>query len=542
MALSLIAPLAAGITGAGSGTAEIYARGTTTPVYAYSDPDGNTVLAKIVPLDANGGAEAYAAEPVFVRVRSSLGVVVREFTLVTGDNDLDVESASFTGLLGTGSQGAGGVTDLNTVLTRWIASAGTTDFKILRTGLTTPQTLQAAFAAVTASNLPLFNVVNYGAAGDAVTVCDTAFKAAHDAAVAAGGGIIFVPGGSFILGSAFAITSPKVSMMGAGPAASVIVSGIASGVAVTYNGAAGSYCGPFIRDIKIAAFSSGANVTPLQVVSTPGIVLQNVQVTGFALAVDIRSRALVVGCDWSVPTSAVAGDYVAKFTSNAADTLILGGSFTQARATNTGAISLGVNNLAVIGALVDISALSGAGYGVDVSAANCKVYGCDFLTGVAATYAIRVNADVSFTENDNTYAGSGKQAFLATALTATTRVLRGSRTQRYTTQNSAVVNTVTATLDPDYEFNQIVATSSSGVPVIQVAYSAFANTVHQGMRLIVQIDNQSANSVAVTLSTGFTGPAITSIATTKRRIFEFLYVGTPTSGSFRLVGGAPADM
>lgn len=545
MALTLIAPLAGGINGAASGTAEIYARGTTTPIYVYSDPDGDHVLGKSLALDANGGVEAYAAEPVFVRVRSSLGVVVREFTTVTGDNDVDVESPSFTGLLDTGSQGAGGVTDLKTVLDRWVASAGTLDFKVLRTGLTTPQTLQDAFSSVSVSNLPLFNVVNYGAAGDGATVCDTAFKAAHDAAVAAGGGIVYVPGGTFLLGSAFAITSSKVSMMGAGPRASIITSGLAAGVAVTVNAGAATPCGNFIQDVQLVALSSGANVTPLQVVSTPGLLLRNVLVSGFALAADIQSRCLIMGCDWTVPSSATAGDYVAKFSSNAADTLVLGGRFVQSRATNTGGLSLAVNNIAVMGALVDISAASGAAYGIDVTAANCKVEGCDLLTGAAASYAIRVNADVSFTETDNSFAGSGKQAQLSTSLSNTTRVTRGSRIGRYKTQSGAVTNTVVFTLDNDYEVNEIIATSSSGTPVISMITATPPNVVHNGARMLVRVENQSANTIQYQIgNASMLAPTLSgsAIGVGKRRILEFVFVGNPNTGVWQMVGAIPADM
>lgn len=532
---TLIAPLASGITGAASGTAEFYERGTNTPLYVYSDDAATVVLGKTVTLDANGGVTAYATKPALVRVRNSSGVVVREFTAVTGDNDVDVASPSFTGLLATGSQGAGGLVDLNTVLNRWYASAKTLDFKVLRTGLTTPQTLQDAFAAVASSNQPFFNVANYGASGDGVTVNDAAFKAAHDAAVAAGGGIILVPGGSFILGAAFSITSQKVSMWGFGAKASVIVSGLAAGVAVTVNAGAATFGGASIQDLTVTAFSSGANVTPLQVVSTPGLLLRNVCISGFALAADIQSRVVLAGCDWTTPNSATAGDYVAKFSSNASDSLVLGGSYTQSRATNTGGLSLGVNNIAVVGAKVDISALSGAGYGVDAGAANCKVESCDLITGVAATYAMRVNGDFSFTENNNSFAGSGRPCLLSSSLSSTTRVVRGSRPQKFVTQNASVTGTTTVTLDPDFEIQEVIITASASTPVLQFTASP-SNLVHHGMRLIVLVNNTSANTVSLAYGgTGFLGAPYPTISTNTKRMFEFIYRGPPN-----LAGGSSA--
>jgi hypothetical protein len=539
---TLIAPLAAGINGAASGTAEFYERGTTTPVNVYSNADATAVIGQSATLDANGGLEAYATVPLFIRVRSSAGAVVRQFTTVTGDSDVDVSSPSFTGLLPSGSQGAGGVVDLNSVLDKWFTSAGTTDFKILRTGQTTPQSMVSAFASVAASNQPFFIVTSYGAVGDGATINDAAFKAAHDAAVAAGGGIVVVPAGTYVLGLAFSITSQKVSMWGYGAKVSIISSGIAAGVAVTVNAGAATFGGAAIQDLAITAFSSGANVTPLQVVSTPGLLLRNVSISGFALAADIQSRVTLHGCDFTVPSSATAGDYVAKFTSNAADSVVLGGSFTQSRPTNTGGLSLGVNNILVLGAKVDISAITpGAGYGVDVGAANCKVESCDLITGVAATYAMRVNGDFSFTENDNSFAGSGRQCFLANALTATTRVWRGSRAGRTNTVTGIVTGAgVTVTLDADTETHFLqVDTSSGGGPHVTLQATPAANTTQQGARLHVYIKNNTVNSITLDLGAGFdavVGFASLAGSAGKTAHFIFIYFGTTAAGTFHIFG------
>ncbi len=537
MALTLIAPLASGVNGAGSGTAEFYARGTTTRINVYSDPDGAAVIGNSATLDSNGGVEAYADEPVFVRVRSSLGVVVREFTVVVADNAIDCESASFTGLLPSGSQGAGGVVDEKTLLDRWYASAGTTDFKVLRQGQTAPQTLVSALASVSSSNQPLFNVVTYGADSTGVIAADAAFKAAHDAAVAAGGGVILVPGGTFTLGSAFSITSQKVSMMGFGAKATLIQSGVASGVAITVNAGASTYSGSFIQDLTIAAFSSGANVAPIQVVSTPGLLLRNVCISGFALAADFQSRVILHGCDFTVPSSATAGDYVAKFSSNAADSLIVGGTYKQSRATNTGALSLGVNNIAVVGSVVDISAITpGAGYGVDVGAANCKVESSDLITGASATYAMRVNGDFSFHENDNTFAGSGRLHYLSTSLNKLTRVVLGSRNNRCATQNVSITGTTFVTLDPSYKFHYVVITAAASTPHIQVIFSP-VNSVHTGHELVVFFENQSlqvvtfdpsAYNAGVNYGNVGTGSVTITSASGIIRSFSYVFLG-PTS-------------
>lgn len=541
---TLVAPLAAGVNGADSGTAEFYRRGTTTPVMVYSDPDGVIPLGKTAPLDANGGAVAYANESVLVRVRSSLQLVVREFTLVADDIAQDVRSASFTGTLPSGSQGAGGKVDERTVLDRWLASGGALDWKIRRFGVSYDETLITAFNAVSATNAPLFNVRSYGAVGDGVTNDYNAFVATYAAAVAFGGGIIFVPAGNYLLGSAFSITSQRVSMMGVGAQASIITSGIAAGIAVTINASASSFSGLAVQDLQIVALSSGANVTPLQIVSTPGVLLRNVRVSGFALAVDIRSRVVLHNCDFTVPSSATVGDYVLAFTSNAADSTIQGGTFTQSRATNTGGVHVSVANVVIHGAKVDLSALTAAAYGIDIdTASGTKVIGCNLITGVAATYGIRVNANVSFYENHNVWSGSGKTIFLATALTQATHIFRGSRIGRTNAVTQAAGNFA---VNPDYEINELTCNGGGNYNMTATG----ANKIHDGARLVLRIvagtpaPTITMDTIAGAATGAYSLPAIGAFGGAFFiRQYEFVWAGTPggaTSG-WRMVGATPTD-
>lgn len=540
---TLIAPLVSGIVGGGSGTAEFYRRGTTTPVIVYADADASAAVGKTVTLDANGGYELYADESVFVRVRSSLGVVVREFTVVHADAAVDVESTSFTGTLPSGSQGAGGRVDLQTVLDRWRTSAGTLDFEILRTGHTTAESLTEAFDNVSSSNAPLFNVRTYGAVGDGTTDDYAAFVLCRDAAVAFGGGIIFVPGGNYLLSSAFAITSQKVSMLGVGAQASIITSGLSAGVAITINAGASTFSGISIRDLQITNAIGGANVTPLQIVSTPGVLLQDVMIKQHALAVDIRSRVFLHHCDFTVPSSATAGDYVLALTSNAADSVILGGTFTNSKVANTGGIHVSVANVLIQGAKVDISALTGAGYGIEIdTASGTRVLGCDLITGVAATYGIRVNADVSLVESHNIWSGSGGVIFLATALLKGTQVRRGSREERYKVLTTIAAMPATLTVDTDYEINEVTCTASGA---LTIGTATPANVVHNGMRLLLRIINTSGGNVTFTYTSGVnlkftidaasTLTAAATLATAVTRNVELMYTGTPATGQWFVV-------
>lgn len=545
---TLVAPLASGVNGAVSGTAEFYRRGSSTPIGVYSDSAGTLPLTWPVALDVNGGVVVYADESVLVRVRSALGLVVREFTIITDDIDIDVRSASFTGTLPSGSQGPYGQVDERTVLNRWYSSAGALDWKIRRAGVSFDETLAAAFTAVASTNMPLFNVRTYGAVGDGVSDDYGAFVGAYNAAVAFGGGIIFVPAGNYVLGSAFTMASQRVSMLGVGAAASIITSAIAVGTAVTLNASASTFSGLAIRDVQIVALVSGANVVPLQIVSTPGVLLQNVLIKNFALAVDIRSQCVLENCNFTVPTSATVGDYVLSLTTTAADSLVLGGTFTQARATNTGALHLAGANITVLGAKIDISAASGAAYGVDVDTGNnCTVTDCDIVSGLtAAAYGIRVNADVTFSETDNrfTTGGSGAVIFLATALTKATRVRRGSREGRYKTL-AGLALAGTLTVDTDYEFNEVTCTGA-GV-ALTIANAIPINAIHNGMRLTLRIINNTGGGMTLASTSGVNlkfntngaaAPELAGILNGQARSIEYVFVGTPATGQWWPVGWA----
>lgn len=540
---TLITPLVSGIAGAGSGTAEFYRRGTTTAVTVYSDPDALFPVGRTVDLDENGGwtgddgSALYAAESVFVRVRSSLGLVVREFVMVVDDVSVDVQSASFTGLLPSGSQGAGGVVDERTVLDRWVSSGGALDWKIRRAGVNSDETLIQAFSNVAATNAPFFNVRSYGAVGDGIADDYQAFVDARTAAEAFGGGIIFAPAGTYLLSRAFSITSQRISLKGAGAAATIITSTLSAGVAITVNAGASTFSGISVEDLTITNSVSGANATPLQIVSTPGVLLRNVFVKQFGLALDIRDRVVLQNCDVTVPASATAGDYCVKFTSAAADSVVLGGKFTMSHLTNTGGISVAGANIAITGAKVDCSALTpGASYGIDVTAAGCKVQGCTLVTGVAASYGLRVNADVTFYEANNTFSGSGRQCFLASAISTTTQIQRLSRRGRYKSLGSGS-STATLTLDGEYDLHEYTTSSGAG-GTLTIAVTA-ANLNCTGDRMLLKIIDDGGSVSAINGSGAGNRefhPKTHTLALNDRVIYEFVFIGDPNTGKWYQVG------
>jgi hypothetical protein len=217
---SLIGPLASGIAGAASGTAEIYARGTSTASSkVYSDVDGRTAVTTHS-LDANGGVTRYVTEPVDVVVKNSSGSAVRTFSWDDDARSVQVRNAGYNGTdPATLATVAGGRTYLDTILTNLYTSLGGKDGKVLVNGA--EQNVKDVLAGTTAV---LFNVKSsaYGAKGDDSNDDTSALQAAINAASDAGGGIVYVPPGTYKVTAALNISSAKVCVLGVTPDASVI--------------------------------------------------------------------------------------------------------------------------------------------------------------------------------------------------------------------------------------------------------------------------------------------------------------------------------
>lgn len=78
-----------------------------------------------------------------------------------------------------------------------------------------------------------FNVLDFGAVGDGTTNDTAAIQACIDAAVAAGGGAVFLPTGTYKITSAISVISPKISIYGEGADATVIQCLSCNGINIT---------------------------------------------------------------------------------------------------------------------------------------------------------------------------------------------------------------------------------------------------------------------------------------------------------------------
>ncbi len=209
--MHLLASLTAGIVGAPNGTVQLFQRGTLTRASWWNTFEGDVVSTADITLDGNGSAEVYVTGLTDVVVRDTTGTTVRTYTEGAAAGSIEVISESFTGHdYVTAALAANEPTTLQAVLDLVKVSFGTTDFNILINGV--PTTIQDAIAG-----RQFFNVKDplYGATGDGTTDDTAAIQAALDDARDAGGGVVFFPGGEYMLGASLTYER-HVSLMGVG--------------------------------------------------------------------------------------------------------------------------------------------------------------------------------------------------------------------------------------------------------------------------------------------------------------------------------------
>lgn len=228
--MHLVETLAAGVEGAQSGTATFFLRGTGTSAasHLYNEFEKLTQPGtNVITLDANGAAEVYTDVYCDVVLKTSGGATLRTITVGDNANCVEVISPSFTGTSYTGSPTAASQpVTLETVLDRWLTSAGAIDWKVLVNGVAT--NLSSALNQVAGLFLNVKSST-FGAVGDGSTDDTAAIQSAITAA-GNGGSVIFFPPGTYKV-SGLTIGINNCCFMGSG-AGSSIIAGSASAVIV----------------------------------------------------------------------------------------------------------------------------------------------------------------------------------------------------------------------------------------------------------------------------------------------------------------------
>lgn len=218
-----------------SGKVWAYVMGTSTAATLYSDRGGDAVIAQPVVLDAAGRATLYVNRAVTLRVETAAGLSLGEIDFQDAAGVVVVENAGFTGTLEDGSQGAGGETDLDAILTSALVSFGGTDFKLRPTGGTTLRNVKDFLSEIWVS------VKDYGAFGDATHDDTAAIQAAVNHVIALEGGFVYYPPGDYHI-SAYIVNSSavSVSMRGAGGATQITNTATTTGV-FRFTGGSGGF-------------------------------------------------------------------------------------------------------------------------------------------------------------------------------------------------------------------------------------------------------------------------------------------------------------
>jgi Pectate lyase superfamily protein len=200
-----------------SGKVWVYVQGTSGQSTIYADVEGDAVLMQPVVLDAAGRAIIYITQVVTVHIETAAGVTVGDYDVADDPGVVQVQNAAFTGTLPDGSQGAGGTTDLDAILTGAGISFGGTDFEYLATTGATQRSVSQWMSEVHLS------VRDFGAVGDGNTDNTAAIQAAVNRCIALNGGVVYIPPGIYKISAAIVVNSlVSVSFVGTGYSSAIV--------------------------------------------------------------------------------------------------------------------------------------------------------------------------------------------------------------------------------------------------------------------------------------------------------------------------------
>ena len=376
--MQLISSLNAGFPACPIGWAELYIRGSSVRATWYSSFEGdapNSTGANIT-LDAYGSAEVYVNQLVDVVVKQADGTLYRQFTDGYASPNIEVVSESFTGTDYTGGGAAvDKPTTLQAVLDLWETNSGAPDWKVALSGA--PVTMASAFGVITGL---VFNVKSpdYGAVGDGVTNDQAAISAALAAAVAAGGGTVFFPKGTYLISTAIE-WAPLVNIQGVGPELSIIRTSSAVNARILTFTTGPAHTSPLL--IAGVGLDASVSNTGEQIYASAGVSVQldlyrvrlgaSASCVGTLLRVASGGRVRAQHCRFTAGGSAFAVNIAASslFSGCTFDTSNVSYNVALARLDSSGA---GSNHL-LEGCLFDCSVVSSvptALYGLEVVSAT----------------------------------------------------------------------------------------------------------------------------------------------------------------------------
>jgi hypothetical protein len=516
-----------------SGTFDVRRHGTAAGATIFSDwecqvPDTGRAL------NSSGRKTFYVSELVDITVTNASGVAVETFTEGARGDLVGVNSLSWTGTLANGSQGAGGHIALNGILDALRASFGANDGYVRETGQTTDRLLKDALRDIRSANFPWFNVKSspYSATGNGVADDTNAIQAAITAAAAAGGGVVYLPTGTYLVTAGLSITHAAVSLMGDGKGVSILKYSPAAGYAVTVNTSGTTTTGS-MSDLAIQLVNAGG--LAVQLAAAPEFAIRSCRFVGTNNQPGIISIATgsfsIIDCVFSVPhTTADRGSI------EIAPTLGMIGTFAHNRfiASVTGSNA---------SALRFTGGNAGLGVPITIDTNSCSASMANFITlaawgsyvvtgNIMPTVMIRV---VTNGEGAVIYdTGNFGSATLSPAVTLTG-------------PGAGAIGGVTSS-SRDYSFAHVSGTSLTPLAYIKdntidatgnITINATATGMYDGAELVLRMRNTTGGAITVTWNAAYLGATAAAggnIAAGQTRVIRFIRRENGASPGWRYAG------
>jgi len=511
--MHLVTPLAAGVTGAENGIAEIYLRGTTSAGWYWLDFEKTTapITTGLVALDSHGGAVIYVQELCNVVVKNVGGAVVREFVAGVRDDSVEVQSPSFNGVAyGQSGTFPDSQTTLSAVLDRWVDTNGDIDWRVGLPGGETA-TIQDAVAA---SYGLVINVQAHGAIGDGVANDTNAINSAISAAQATGTGnaIVYFPPGTYRTSGGHATA---VSLIGAGSHATVIVLDNAAALR-TFQTMDLTYGYQVIAHMRLTAASSTPGASVLRIGTGSKLVLHDLDLDGTNFASHICNvtggsgstvDVLCNGCIFRLSSTGRA--WFASSTGTVRRAVFRDCKFITPATFTAGSVVLG-RGLWFFACLFENDATTtGAYYCIETSHSSglLHINGCEFMNAAGAT----VTAMHLGSYSDTAYYDEVDNLFGSTVIAYSYTVTSGARGSnvrlRSREQRSLFIadNTAAPNLPID-QYGMIVL--SSNLATTAIVFQATARPPDGSRGTIVVVRTAAAGTVQA--GSNFLNPAATA--------------------------------
>ncbi len=511
---ALIGPLASGYSDAASGTAEFYERGTNTAAVVFADYDAATVRTSHA-LDSNGRIKRYVTTVVDVVVKDADGDTVDTFTWGGEAGTTAVSNLGFTGVETDGTQDAGGVTDVDTVLTGLFTSLNGLDGRYTEEGSTTSRYLYAAIGKYVSP-------ADFGATGADTADESSYWQNALNRAIAANKPLWVEPG-TYRIGTGLTVsgsTAAGLTIVGANRGdvilkntsssntlltidlssaidSKILIENISITATTTSSGKGillSNGDKAMFRNVSVALHRTGIDVNAVSAASLDNCVIASTDDNAAAIGINLGNRGRADKCEVVCATANGTGIKATGtdvritdcYTSGWSKGIDYAGARTIVRGAHISAATVGANMGAANGMLTNsYLVLNTTGVAVGAVASNV-VFG---NVGASNTTDMTVNASATlFVEGANTFTTVTNSG--STPATVFNRMLSS------TTTNSAASPTLTPDLSAGVRLF-IYKLTNAGTPAATVAAATGTAAISKDEIIeIIVANNSGGGSIA----------------------------------------------